>query len=213
MKVYITVLALLILVGVFLAGRSLVRHKESPTLPDHQAALLTPMLPSKGVVIGDPCDPVVPCVQRVFELHHHAPAPVDPLPLELPQPSETPPPAAVFFEQTPQEDTLTPVPALEQPAVSAVPVSFVYLFNSGAVPLVSYSGVPAQLSTAPTKTVPIVYSTAPSFPSWGTPVFIPQVVPSRVGMPRLIYPNGVVIKPKVYYPSQPVRNSFRAITP
>ena len=45
------------------------------------------------------------------------------------------------------------------------------------------------------------------------PVFVPQVAPSRFGAPRLVYPNGVVIKPQVYYPGQPVRNTIRGFTP
>jgi len=74
-----------------------------------------------------------------------------------------------------------------------------------------YTGIPVQ--PAPTT---IIFNTS-GFSSVTVaapvPVFVPQVVPSRVGAPKWVYSNGVVIKPKVYFPNQPVRNTFRAITP
>ena len=34
-----------------------------------------------------------------------------------------------------------------------------------------------------------------------------------VGPPTLVYPNGIVVRPKVYLPQQPFKNAVRAITP
>jgi len=34
-----------------------------------------------------------------------------------------------------------------------------------------------------------------------------------VGPPTLVYPNGIVVRPKVYLPQQPFKNTVRAITP
>ena len=34
-----------------------------------------------------------------------------------------------------------------------------------------------------------------------------------VGPPTLVYPNGIVVRPKVYLPNQPFKNTVRAITP
>jgi len=34
-----------------------------------------------------------------------------------------------------------------------------------------------------------------------------------VGPPTLVYPNGIVVRPKVYLPQQPFKNMVRAITP
>ena len=45
------------------------------------------------------------------------------------------------------------------------------------------------------------------------PVYAPEVRSSHFGAPKLVYPNGVVIKPKVYYPNQKLRNVLRAVTP
>jgi hypothetical protein len=109
------------------------------------------------------------------------------------------------------------VPVSEQqpppPAKSAEPTSYVYFFTGVPVrpaPMtVVYTG-------GFTSTVPVV-SVVPTMPvvqqTYSVPIFTPQVVPSRVGAPKLVYTNGVVIKPKVYYPKQPLRNSLRGITP
>jgi hypothetical protein len=95
----------------------------------------------------------------------------------------------------------------QQPTAS--PVSYIYF----------YTGVPVRPTQAATT---IVYTNgggfmpaapAPLAQSFAVPVFVPQVVPSRVGAPKLVYSNGVVIKPRVYFPNQPVRNSVRAFTP
>ncbi|MGL6227047.1 MAG: hypothetical protein ACRC10_10550 [Thermoguttaceae bacterium] len=34
-----------------------------------------------------------------------------------------------------------------------------------------------------------------------------------IGPPTLVYPNGIVVRPKVYLPNQPFKNTIRAITP
>ena len=91
-----------------------------------------------------------------------------------------------------------PVPPLPTavPAPTSSPAAY-FLF---------YTGVPVLPNPNPMVQAPMVQSFA-------APVFVPQVVSSRVGPPRWVYSNGVVIKPKVYYPRQPLRNSIRGVTP
>ncbi|MDR0328448.1 MAG: hypothetical protein LBI05_09155 [Planctomycetaceae bacterium] len=114
----------------------------------------------------------------------------------------------------PPLDPLVPVqqtaPAQVQESSGTTPpasVSYVYFYTGVPVwsvpnPNIVYSGGPA---VAPT--MPVVQ------PPYSVPVFVPQVVPSRVGSPKLVYSNGVVVKPKVYFPRQPLRNSVRGVTP
>lgn len=192
MRVYIAVLVLLILVGGFLAKMLPVGHEESSVLSE-EAALLAPLMPTTEDVPREvSAEFAAPFAQNVFDVR---PRTITPPLLEAPRPATQP------VEQ--KQPAPAPVLAIPQPAVSAVPVSFVYFFNGTKV-------VPGT----PVKTVPMVYTSAPfAAPSTVVSVFVPQVVPSRVGMPKLVYPNGVVIKPQVYYPHQPVRNSFRVVMP
>ena len=177
MKSSIAVLTLLVLVGIFLV-RWLPVEREPPSLFPDQAALLTPLLlDMETVPSGSQAESADPLSQN-FSL-----PPVPPKLLELPQPAV-------------QEATgPLPVPSSVQPAVSALPVSFIY-FDNRCVRVV------------PTRTVPIVYtsglppiaplSVAVPAPVM-VPIFVPQIVPSRVGVPKWVYPNGVIIKPQVYY--------------
>jgi hypothetical protein len=92
---------------------------------------------------------------------------------------------------------------------------------SGTIPTVSYvyfyTGVPVR----PIPMSNIVYTSqiTPATPAMpvaqplAVPIFIPQVVPAQRGAPKLVYTNGVVIRPKVYYPNQPFRNSMLRFTP
>jgi hypothetical protein len=75
----------------------------------------------------------------------------------------------------------------------------------------SMSTIQSPCVQSPCVQSPCVQSSGVS--AYGVPVFFPKVVPSRVGSPKLVYTNGVVIKPKVYFPHQPVRNSLRGVTP
>lgn len=72
-----------------------------------------------------------------------------------------------------------------------------------------------QQNAAPTAMVPFFYG--PVYPvcqpTYPQPVYMPRMVPSRFGAPKLVYPNGVVVKPKVYVPGQPIKNTLRAVTP
>ena len=99
----------------------------------------------------------------------------------------------------PQEQQLSVAPV-----VTSSPVSYVYFFT----------GIPVR----PTQQTTIFYTNGltpvplvPVTQTYVAPVFVPQIVPSRVGTPRLVYSNGVVVKPKVYFPNQPVRNTVRFI--
>ena len=96
-------------------------------------------------------------------------------------------------------------PAQETPAA---PVSYIYFFTGVPVKpaptaTVFYSGGFASVTAASTQTMQ----------TYAVPVFVPQIVPSRVGAPKWVYSNGVVIKPKVYFPNQPIRNTVRVVTP
>lgn len=77
---------------------------------------------------------------------------------------------------------------------------------------------PSDMSTeaetepaSPNALVPVFY-VFPIYPQ-PQPVFFPNVVPKRHGAPKLVYPNGVVVKPKVYVPGRPLKNAIRAVTP
>lgn len=72
--------------------------------------------------------------------------------------------------------------------------------------------VPMQPVACPYQPIPYPPVVQPAM----LPVYMPSMVlPSRFGhgSPRLIYPNGVIVKPKVYIPGQPLKNAVRAITP
>lgn len=75
-------------------------------------------------------------------------------------------------------------------------------------------------------TVPVVYPVywpvyysmpavlPPVYPAWPMPMAYPRVVPSWLGKtPKWVYPNGMVVKPKVYFRGRPVRNVLRAVIP
>lgn len=75
---------------------------------------------------------------------------------------------------------------------------------------------PMQTSLIPIvyAPVPILYPMSPVCPIQQMPVYFPTVVQSRIGKtPKWVYPNGVVVKPKVYLPGRPLRNAARAVTP
>ena len=94
-----------------------------------------------------------------------------------------------------------PAPAPLPPPATVAPVQYVYF----------YTGVPVHPAPAAGSFVPVV--SMPTVQSYTVPIFVPQVVPNRAGAPKWVYSNGVVIKPKVYYPRQPLRNSIRGVTP
>ena len=113
-----------------------------------------------------------------------------------------------------------PEPTAEKPASSSyiyfytgVPVhpapKAVFVYAGGATHTVPMSMTPP----APSMPVASPQLTGQVMRTHVVPVFIPQVAPSRFGAPRLIYSNGVVIKPTVYFPNQPVRNTIRGFTP
>ncbi len=47
----------------------------------------------------------------------------------------------------------------------------------------------------------------------GVPVPAPVPAPAAVVVPAAVYPAPAVIRAKVYYPGQPVRNALRAVLP
>jgi len=181
-KTYIAILASLILVGVLSVHWLPLGKKETPSILHDRAASFSSLLPPENMS----ADISVPVTQNVSA--QKAPANVPPPPVPVPartEPRSTPPPTTV-------------------PPTSAAPVSYIYFLT----------GVPVRTVTAPTIVytgVSLTAAPAPVVQTFAVPVFVPQVVPSRVGTPRLVYSNGVVIKPKVYFPNQPVRNSIRFV--
>jgi len=131
----------------------------------------------------------------------------------LPPPSPAVVPADFFVPAGPAS-----IEAEAAEAVSAAvtaPVQYIYFYTGipvrsvPATPMVHTNGAMPYISmtsVTPAQPMPIIQS-------YAVPVFVPQVVPSRVGAPKWVYSNGVVIKPKVYFPRQPVRNSIRGLTP
>ena len=196
-RTYITILVVLILLSVVLVKWLPVVKQEPCSILQDQVAILSPLLLPES----KPADIAVPFAQNAPAPWRTAPATRPPA---TPSPA-TPSPAAPSVTVPP---VVVTTPAQEQqPVTLAAPVSYVYF----------YTGVPVR-STQAVNT--IVYTTGftPTAPmpvaqSFVVPVFVPQVVPSRVGAPKLVYSNGVVIKPKVYFPNQPVRNSLRFVAP
>ena len=195
--VYVAVLALLILTGVFLADFFSFQEPTSSILHDQATPFesLLPQDPDSLVKVTAEASPLF--AQQVPSGN------VRPVPVLAPPP---------VFEPIPEPDLLTvpapfpaaPVPQPSLPDAVPAPGSYIYFFTG--VPVQS---VPMPSAVVYTNTYP--HGFTPATPAM--PVFVPQVVPSRVGVPKWVYPNGVVIKPKVYYPHQPVRNTLRGVTP
>ena len=137
---------------------------------------------------------------------------------------------SLFAQNVPEDVRAYPAtPSVSQPAVPPLveqQSAVVPLQPIGPTAPVSYIYFYTGVAVRPVPTATVVYTSAPVAPivrpvvapvpvvqSYSVPVFVPQIVPSRVGAPKLVYTNGVVIKPKVYYPRQPVRNSLRGVTP
>jgi len=238
----IAVLALLILAGVFWANLprkeqklSVLHDQVSPfeSLLPHESDLLADALAESAPL----CAQQVPAWEaRPIPTPPSAPAttptpiptptpPSAPIttPTPIPTPTPTPvPPSAPATTQVPETDVLTEqeppsAPALQPPAPHVAPASYIYFYTG--VPVRSVPVPTAVVNTgvftpaAPALPVSAVPVSMPVVQSYGVPVFVPRVVPSRVGAPKLVYSNGVVIKPKVYFPHQPVRNSLRGVTP
>lgn len=80
-----------------------------------------------------------------------------------------------------------------------------------------------QANTAQQKMVPVIFGPLPmAYPVYPRSLYtvytvpyytMPYMAPSVFGMPKMVYPNGMVVKPKVYMPGQPLKNTIRAITP
>jgi hypothetical protein len=127
--------------------------------------------------------------------------------IEVLQPVE--PQAVENFFVEPQPAPILPQPDPVQFAESAPPTSYLYFYTG--VPVRPVSMIATPYTTFYTGFVPA--APMPVVQTYTVPLFIPQIVPSRIGHPKWVYPNGVVIKPKVYYPNQPMRNVIRGITP
>jgi len=201
--IYVAALALLILAGVFLAN-FLSFQEQTPSILHDQAPPFESLLPQEpDAIVEAPaeCSPL--CAQHV-PAWDSRPTP-EPIPVPTLEPLSPPIPEPDVLTVQEPSDQITPVVPPPDPVTVPAPISYIYFLT----------GVPVQ--PAPTVPMPsaVVYSTGfmPVVQSYSMPVFVPRVVPSRVGSPKWVYPNGVVIKPKVYYPQQPVRNVLRGVTP
>jgi len=132
------------------------------------------------------------------------------------------------MDELPVFISVDPVQAAPAAPASTAPL-YVYFFTGIPVqssPVQSTLPQPAPMQPTPMPTafyaggwahtgglMPVTFVPAPVIQTHVIPVFTPRVVPSRVGAPKLVYPNGVVIRPTVYFPNQPIRNVFRAVTP
>jgi len=76
-------------------------------------------------------------------------------------------------------------------------------------PAVTYGPVVATSYYAPAP----YYAAAPAPYIVASPVAAPYYVASPVAVGPLYYGRPVIVRPKVYYPGQPVRNVIRAVTP
>jgi len=235
---YIVICVSLILVGVILAKLlPLEQKKVSSILPEQAASfeLLLPTIPLPGIVDM----PVEMPAEVAVSVASEAPlAPAISLPLELPvelselftEPAEELPVSEPVLIQ-PSVVLQSLVALREEAAVveelpSIEPVQATLCTPVPAVPkyIYFYTGIPVQPAPMPAMVhtggvlhtggfMSVTFVPAPVIQSPVIPVFTPRVVPSRVGAPRLIYSNGVVIRPTVYFPNQPFRNVLRAVTP
>ena len=193
---YIAVLLSLVVAGVFgvFFSHFLAQEKNSSVLHE-QSASLASLLPTEADVSqGMSAESIAIFAQNV-------PGDIQAVPVTPIVSQPITPPVVELQSAT--------VPL--QSVSNAAPVTYIYFYTGVPVRPVNTGGLMpvGQVSIA---SVPIV-PPAPVVRSYTVPIFFPQVVPSRVGAPRLVYTNGVVIKPKVYYPHQPLRNSLRGVTP
>jgi hypothetical protein len=130
-------------------------------------------------------------------------------PAEIPKPVETAKPVATLAAAPEKTETVKkvfnwiPIIYFYQPPHYVLQPSTITIF-----PLASFPTQPIPPVTemkSPPAPVALFYPIAP--------VYTPFIVPSWHGSPKFVYPNGVVIKPKVYFPNQPLRNTFRTVTP
>jgi hypothetical protein len=181
---YIVALALIILMGMFLANYLPIRENGSAVLRERTESFVS-LLPH-----GD----------RYSETRAEVSAPV------AMNTSSTVRSAPQLVAPVKEQPTAPALPAFKE---SAPPATYL-IFYTGTpvrhVPTTTVVYVPPTVQTSIVPVVPVVQPQA-------VPIFVPQVVPSRVGPSKLVYSNGVVIKPRVYFPHQPVRNSIRGVTP
>ncbi|MCL2005048.1 MAG: hypothetical protein FWG73_02680 [Planctomycetaceae bacterium] len=227
MRTYIAFLASLTLVSVFIVNFLPFQEGESSVF--HNSVIpYVPLLPTEvcapGEAVAEPApifsQNVASMIEIPSEIYEPEPIAVAVDLAEQPVAQQFSPPAVVGAVDVPQTvsptvPTLAPAESAPPPYVyfyTGVPVqpapTAVFVYAGGAVHSVPMSmSPPAAPSPAPASGQARVVRTHI------IPVFTPQVAPSRFGAPRLIYSNGVVIKPTVYFPNQPVRNTVRGFTP
>jgi len=237
--IYIVIGASLILVGVVLVNLLPLEQRETPSILPDQATLFEELLPT--IPLSEEADiPVEVLAEVAMPFNNNGfPVPVVTLPLDIPVPLDVPVELSGLFaepaEVLPASEpvliqpvvVLQPLVALEEEAVVEELPIFVSVEPVQATPSTApvppayiyfFTGIPVQPAPMPIALhtggfMPVTFVPVPVIQSQVVPVFTPRVVPSRVGAPRLVYPNGVVIRPTVYFPNQPFRNVLRAVTP
>ena len=197
--IYIVIIAGFVVVSIFLVNFLPFKGENSSILQD-QAASLASLLPEEtDSPSATSAEPSPQFAQKVSGDVHSVPTvSVVPLPVVAPAHEKV--------------KTQQSVPALTQPVGTVAPASYVYFYTgvpvqSAPATTIVYTG--GLMTAAPARVMPVM----PVVQPYAVPVFVPRVVPSRVGAPKWVYSNGVVIKPTVYYPRQPVRNVVRGVTP
>ena len=195
--IYATIFGSLVATGVFLVLFSPFQEKDASVLQDLSESIesLLPTKTESDLPHGTPTESVSLTLfaQNVPDDVCSIPTVISVLPSTIPSVIE-------------QQSATVPQQSTENA------VSYVYFYTGVPVrPVVPTATVVYMGGFTPVVPVPTVQM--PVVQPYSIPIFVPQVVPSRVGTPKLVYTNGVVVKPKVYYPRQPVRNSLRGVTP
>lgn len=193
--VYAITFVSLVAAGILLAVFFPFQEKDSSILHDQSESL-------SSLLLTEPASPHGLSAESISLFAQNVPDDVRAIPAPL----------SVLQPNTPPGIELQSAAVPQQSVESATPFSYFYFYTG--VPVVR--PVPTTTIVYTATPVPIVRPTIAPLPvvqPYAVPIFVPKVVPSRVGAPKLVYTNGVVIKPKVYYPRQPLRNSIRGVTP
>lgn len=116
-------------------------------------------------------------------------------------------------EKQPATESVTPVHDAPATPTSIAPSSYIYFFTGIPVPQTPMPTAPVMQFVYTRGFTSVSMTSTPVVQSYAVPTFVPQVVPSRIGAPKWGHSNGVVIKPTVYFPHQPLRNAMWFVVP
>ena len=213
--IYIATCASLVLAGIILARFFPLEQGETPSLLSEEMSFASFLPEGLEVPREMIAAPAVPFALEYLPAHAVDQPQEQPSELvelfvkpsgeqPVPEPAILLPPVMQQSHVVSVEESSAPVPSK---STSAAP-SYIYFYTN--IPVQS---TPLDTTVHTSNFTTVTVAPVPVVRSYVVPVFTPQVVPSRTGAPKLIYSNGVVIKPKVYFPHQPLRNTVRAATP